>query len=335
MNPINPKYKHVKAPLLSKEAYLTRLLAGDTNVLSRLLTFSESNNQEKKKIARYVLSKYEDHQSIRIGITGSPGAGKSTFIERLGTFLVEKKHKVAVLAVDPSSTKTHGSVLGDKSRMEILSRLEDAYVRPSPSSSVLGGVNGSTKEAIALCEMAGYDVIIVESVGVGQSEVAISGIVDLTALLLLPGGGDDIQGIKRGVMEMADLVIINKADGDRIQLAQQSKRDFAYALQFFRNDLAGWHTPVVSYSSVGDDTPSKIWQLVEKYIVTSKNAGHFQSKRTKQLRSWLDQSIKESVLRSIYARHNLDQEIDTLYDSVSEGSISPFNVIDEILKLIK
>lgn len=332
---INRNYTRRGRTLQSSEAYLTRLQEGDVSALSDLITFSESTQLEKKKIADAVLAAYEGQKdSTRIGITGSPGVGKSTFIEKVGSYLIQEGHKVAVLAVDPSSTRTQGSILGDKSRMEQLSRTQGAFVRPSPSSCILGGVNASSKEAIALCEMAGYDIILVETVGVGQSETSISDIVDLTLLLLLPGGGDDIQGIKRGIMEAADLVVIHKADGDRLPLAKKTSRDYSYALQFFGHDLRGWRVPVLPFSSVDSVSCDKLWQKIEKFLRLGKENGYLQELRREQDRKWVEQKVKEVILSRIWREKAIDKNLTQIYTQMTAENVSPYAKAHELLKTL-
>ncbi|MFK8055832.1 MAG: methylmalonyl Co-A mutase-associated GTPase MeaB [Saprospiraceae bacterium] len=230
------------------------LQTGNRAALSRAITLVESRRPADRVLARELLSLLPSAfaKTLRIGITGSPGAGKSTFIEQLGTQLTEEGHKLAVLAIDPSSSRTHGSILGDKTRMEVLSRNPMAYIRPSPAREELGGVAQATREAIRLCEAAGYTRIIIETVGVGQSEHAVQQLVDLMVLLVLPGSGDDLQGIKRGIVELADLVVVNKADGDRIPLARQTKSDYNLALHLAPARADGWAPRAITASSISE-----------------------------------------------------------------------------------
>src|SRR3954452_22383423 len=226
---------------------LARLvIAGDRRALARAITMAESTRADHRAEAEALLAEVLPHVggSVRVGISGAPGAGKSTFIEALGVHLIERGHRLAVLAVDPSSTRSGGSILGDKTRMEELSRRSEAFIRPSPSGGTLGGVARRTREALLLCEAAGHDVVLVETVGVGQSEVAVAGMLDVFVLLLAPGGGDDLQGVKRGIVELADVVVVNKADGDLAAAAERTAADYANALHFLRSRTEGWEVRV-------------------------------------------------------------------------------------------
>lgn len=298
-----------------------RISSGDRFALSQGLTLIESSNTEKRIQGLSLLSQIDsDNQSIRIGITGSPGSGKSTFIESMGAFLIERGHRVAVLAIDPSSTLNQGSILGDKTRMADLSTHPDAYVRPTASSNVLGGVSRTTKEAIHLCELAGYDVIIVESVGVGQSEIEISHMVDATVLLLLPGGGDDVQGIKRGVMELADILIVNKADDDRLDLAKMSKKMYRNAVSLLLHPMKHWQQPILLNSNYDHSAAYKkeVWATLQKYISTSHEAGYFQALRSRQDERWFQNQVQQFILAQWQKRH---QSVEKNEDELEKHNI--------------
>lgn len=316
-NGINPHITRKKRPEKSLEAYLEGLAAGDRYILSEVLTIVESTAPSHEAMAQQILatvSPTDSSDTLRIGITGSPGAGKSTLIEQLGLHLVAQGKRVAVLAIDPSSTRTDGSILGDKTRMTQLSNTDLAYVRPTASATHLGGVSRTTKESIAICEKAGYDIILVESVGVGQSEVELAGLVDAYVLVLLPGGGDDVQGIKRGVVELADLLIINKADGDRLPLAKESKKDYAGAIRLFPHELAGYIPEVLLTSALTGDGVDKLWEAVETYVQKSKEAGYFSERRQAQDEAYMKQQVVH-YLQKIVAADELLATSDYAKDS--------------------
>lgn len=296
---INPNLKLKSKTLRSVDEYLVGLQKTDRFILGEVLTLIESNNPQQRKVGDEILNNIntsEHNKSIRIGITGSPGAGKSTFIEALGSMLTSMGKKVAVLAIDPSSTRSQGSILGDKTRMSSLSTDKNAFVRPTASANMLGGVAKATKESIALCEAAGYEIIIVESVGVGQSETELANLVDLYLLLLLPGGGDGVQGIKRGVVELADLLVINKYDGDTKIIAEKSKKDFASSVRLFHHELDGWNVPVSLCSALKGEKIGEVWTQIENYISLSKSQGYFEKKRSTQDQKWIDNQVKIKMM---------------------------------------
>ena len=263
----NPEGKYSKAYSLSNEEYLMGIRKGDRSILSRAITLIESDNPKHKKKSDRLISSCLPHsgKSFRLGITGVPGVGKSTFIEAFGSMLIKTNYKVAVLAIDPSSVKSKGSILGDKTRMATLSSNKNAFIRPSPAVNTLGGVARKTRESIVLCEAAGYDFIIVETVGVGQSEVAVKSMVDFFLLLLLPGAGDELQGIKRGIVEMADMLVINKADGELKNISKRAKLDYKNALHLFPPTDSNWDVPVLTCSAVEKTGLDNIQELLENY----------------------------------------------------------------------
>src|SRR5690349_10396595 len=262
--------------------------AGDRRSLARAITLVESTRPDHREEAAALLDELMPATggATRAGISGAPGAGKSTFIEALGLHLVDEGHQVAVLAVDPSSTRGGGSILGDKTRMEELSRTRGAFIRPSPSGGTLGGVARRTREALLVCEAAGFDVVLVETVGVGQSEVAVAGLVDLFLLLLAPGAGDELQGVKRGIVELADLVVVNKADGALADLARHTAGDYGNALHLLRARTDGWTARVLSCSALLGEGIAEVWAAVEEYMVLARRSGGLTARRGEQARDW-------------------------------------------------
>lgn len=317
---INPHFKVSGRRQKSADYYIKGLKSHNRFVLSEGITLLESNLPEKRKIAEEVLESFS-HQNesvIRIGITGSPGVGKSTFIESFGLYLISEQHRPAVLAIDPSSQINKGSILGDKTRMEHLSVHPDAYVRPSPSGSVLGGIASYTKEAIQLCEAAGFDMIIVETVGVGQSETEVDHITDVNILLLQPGAGDDIQGIKRGIVENADIFVINKADGPQLELAKLTKTAYKNAIQLFHHDVSGWICPVILTSALEKKGLDEVFQSIIGFIKSLKEKELFTLKRKQQELRWFEKQslrrMKEIAFENPHikaAYQHLSKQLDT------------------------
>ncbi|AEA34021.1 methylmalonyl Co-A mutase-associated GTPase MeaB [Hippea maritima] len=273
------------------------LLNGKRRALAKAITLIESKNEKHKKYAKELLEGILPYtgNSIRIGISGVPGVGKSTFIEAFGLYLIEKGHKVAVLAVDPSSQITGGSVLGDKTRMEELSRRQEAFIRPSPSGDSLGGVARRSRESIFLCEAAGYDVIIIETVGVGQSEISVASMVDMFLLMQLPNAGDELQGIKRGIMEVADAIIINKADSDNLKVAELAKKQLENALSILKKQDKDWQTPVILVSALEKRGIDVVFSTIEKYVRIKKLNGTFFEKRKRQAVDWMWSVVMEGL----------------------------------------
>lgn len=305
---------------------ITGILSGDKTVLSRAITLIESTNTTHLEKANKVINAclpYAD-KSLRIGITGVPGVGKSTFIEAFGKFLTGLGRKVAVLAVDPSSSLSHGSILGDKTRMEELVKDENAYIRPSASGTTLGGVARKTRETIILCEACGFDTIIIETVGVGQSETAVHSMVDFFLLLKISGAGDELQGIKRGIMEMADLIVINKADGDNIKRARFAKTEFNRALHLFPAKNSGWQPKVTTCSSITREGIAEVWKTIEDYIQLTKSNYYFEGKRKEQNQYWLLETINEQLKNRFYENEIIAQLLEENKRAVQDNEISPF-----------
>ena len=297
------------------------VLAGDRGALSRAITLAESTRPEDAAQAQKLIADLlpKTGGSLRVGLTGVPGAGKSTAIEALGLWLVERGKKVAVLTIDPSSARTGGSILGDKTRMQNLSASEDAYIRPSPSSGVLGGVARRTREALLLCEAAGYDVVLVESVGVGQSEAEMADLVDTLCLLLVPGTGDELQGIKRGLMEVADVVVVNKADGDRVNAANRARADFRQALHMLPPSTPGWETPVLTASALEGTGLAEIWDAIEGHRTVLEDSGLLEERRARQREVWLDSMIGDAALEHFLAREGVTEAVQAAQAAVASG----------------
>ena len=302
------------------------ILAGNITALSRAITLVESTSTLHLEKANEVINAClpQANKSIRIGITGVPGVGKSTFIEAFGKHLTRLGKKVAVLAVDPSSTISHGSILGDKTRMEELVKDPNAYIRPSASGETLGGVARKTRETIILCEAAGFDVIIIETVGVGQSETAVHSMVDFFLLLKIAGAGDELQGIKRGIMEMADAIIINKADGDNVRKANLAKTEFNRALHLFPAKKSGWMPTTATCSAISHDGISDVWQTIEKYCQLTHDNHYFFEKRKDQNQYWMLETINEQLKTHFYTHSEIKNLLDENKKAVQNDEISPF-----------
>jgi LAO/AO transport system kinase len=302
------------------------ILAKNITALSRAITLVESTNSFHLAKANEVITACLSYagKSVRIGITGVPGVGKSTFIEAFGKFLTSAGKKVAVLAVDPSSTISHGSILGDKTRMEELVKDNNAYIRPSASGETLGGVARKTRETITLCEAAGFDTIIIETVGVGQSETAVHSMVDFFLLLKISGAGDELQGIKRGIMEMADAIVINKADGDNIKKAQFAKMEFSRALHLFPAKNSGWTPTTSTCSSITHEGISTVWETIEKFLNLTKENNSFHVKRKEQNQYWMLETINGQLKTNFYNHIEIQNLLESIKKAVQNDEISPF-----------
>ena len=317
----------------SSKDLIAGIVKQDKVALSRAITVVESTNANHFEQANEVINGCLPYanKSIRIGITGVPGVGKSTFIEAFGTFLTSIGKNVAVLAIDPSSTISHGSILGDKTRMEELVKNENAYIRPSASGETLGGVARKTRETIILCEACGFDVIIIETVGVGQSETAVHSMVDFFLLLKISGAGDELQGIKRGIMEMADAIIINKADGDNIKKANLAKVEFNRALHLFPAKKSDWQPVVSTCSAVTKDGIENVWQIIEDYLKLTKENHYFDKKRQDQNQYWMLETINENLKNHFYNHPEIAKLIEDNKKAVQENEISPFDAATRLL----
>lgn len=319
------------------EEFVEGIRSGDRRLLSRAITLVESNRPEHERLAHQILDRClgNGRDSIRIGVTGAPGAGKSTFIEALGLEILREGKKVAVLAIDPSSARTKGSILGDKSRMERLAARPEAFIRPSASSGFLGGTSPRTHETILLCEAAGYDVIIVETVGVGQSEIVVNSMVDFILLLMIPGSGDDLQGIKRGIMEIADLVAVNKADSGRQAIAEISKSDCQAALRLMPEKHAGWERNVLLTSAIEGAGVGEVWRKIKEFEESTKRNGTLEKTRRKQLRHLLHTIAEERLKRHFYNQAAVKAAQEQVEQQVLAGSLSPFSGALELLKAFR
>ncbi|WP_027407715.1 methylmalonyl Co-A mutase-associated GTPase MeaB [Anoxybacillus tepidamans] len=327
--------KWVKRRERSASEYIEGVLRNDRTVLAQAITLVESNAAKHMEMAQQILNELLPHvgKSIRIGITGVPGAGKSTFIEAFGQFLCEKGHRVAVLAVDPSSSITGGSILGDKTRMENLSRDPRAFIRPSPSGGTLGGVHRKTRETMLLCEAAGYDIILVETVGVGQSEFVVRGMVDFFMLLALTGAGDELQGMKKGIMELVDAVIINKADGDNKPKALAAQEEYNQFLHYLRPATPGWKTEAHTCSALYGEGIEHIWHVIEKFVAVTKQSGVFEERRRHQLKDWIYAMIKDYLETSFFAHPLVKEKLPIVENHVISGRQSVTSAVRELISV--
>jgi LAO/AO transport system kinase len=318
----------------SAEELVEGILAGNITSLSRAITLVESTNPTHLAKANAIINSCLPHanQSIRIGITGVPGVGKSTFIEAFGKHLTSLGKKVAVLAVDPSSTISHGSILGDKTRMEELVKDPNAFIRPSASGETLGGVARKTRETITLCEAAGFDTIIIETVGVGQSETAVHSMVDFFLLLKIAGAGDELQGIKRGIMEMADAIVINKADGDNIKKAQFAKVEFNRALHLFPAKKSGWTPKTATCSALTSEGIPEVWNTINEFLSLTQSNSYFFQKRKEQNQFWMLETINDQLKSNFYNNPKIQQQLESTKKAVQNDEISPFAAASLLLE---
>ncbi len=323
-------------PLSADENALVKgVLAGDRAALARAITLVESAAPQHKNAAQALLARLLPHtgQSIRVGVTGPPGAGKSTFIDTFGCALTERGHKVAVLAIDPSSALSRGSILGDKTRMEGLSRDPKAFIRPSPAGGVLGGVAGATREAILICEAARFDIIIVETVGAGQNEITLRSLVDFLLLLLITGAGDELQGIKKGVVEIADAIVINKADGDNIARAKAARAQMERALQLVAPATDGWSTRVLTASALHGHGIDQIWEVISEFKAQTQASGAFEKRRTEQRRAWLHSALERQWRDVLYGHEAVQAALPQLEAAVMAGELPAAAAAEELLRL--
>jgi len=333
VNPYLDTFKKFKRKIYTASEYVEGILKGNITILGQAVTLIESSKPDHQAMAQEVIDKCLPYtgNSIRIGITGVPGAGKSTSIDAFGMHVLKDNHKLAVLAIDPSSEVTKGSILGDKTRMEKLSVEQDAFIRPSPSAGSLGGVARKTRETIILCEAAGFDRIFVETVGVGQSETAVHSMVDFFLLIQLAGTGDELQGIKRGIMEMADGIVINKADGTNIEKARLAQSHFKNALHLFPLPDSGWAPQVMTYSGYYEIGIDEVLKMVDDYIEFVKKNGYFDHRRNEQSRYWMYETINERLKNNFYNNPKIQEELKVYEQQVLNSQISSFAAANKIL----
>jgi LAO/AO transport system kinase len=336
---INPNVSQLfgrRQTLPEVEEYVEGIRAGSVVMLSRAITLVESRRHDHQQVARKVLEACRPYsgRSIRIGITGVPGAGKSTFIETFGGMMTARGHKLAVLAIDPGSERSKGSILGDKTRMETLSADPRAFIRPSPGTGSLGGVARKTGETVILCEAAGFDYIFIETIGVGQSEIAVHSMTDFFLLLLISGAGDELQGIKRGVMEMSDLIVINKADGANIPKAQQAQAQYQSALHLFPAPPSGWTPHVLTCSALEKTGLDTILHNIEEYVSITKANGYFDQRRREQARYRMYETINETLQNNFYHNERIAAQLERVEQQVAAGELNPYEAAGYLLRII-
>ncbi len=340
MEGINAQFRRKKNPLPSLDVLFKGICSGDTVLLSRAITLLESNIATDRILAQQLLEKCRAQKkqitpTCRIGITGVPGVGKSTFIESLGLKLCAEDKKIAVLAIDPSSARTGGSVLGDKTRMMQLALEPNAFIRPTPGGTTLGGVARATGDAIILLESAGYDYIIIETIGVGQSEVKVHVLTDIFLLLLLPNAGDDVQGIKRGIVEMADIVVVNKADGDFLDAATQAQNFYRHALHLFTSKIKNWEVPVLTCSAQNNTDVDKVLETIIKFFEFKISNGILLENRKQQAEQWFLETVETALRNDFFTDETIKHHYNVFRMNVAQGLISPFEAAEKLMKLYK
>jgi LAO/AO transport system kinase len=329
---MSPKIAIPDIEVLKKE-----LRAGHRAALARAITLIESRRSDHQAAARDLVQALlrETGKAIRVGITGSPGVGKSTTIDALGMYLIERGHKVAVLAVDPSSARTGGSILGDKTRMAQLAASDSAYIRPSPASGTLGGVAAKTREAMLLCEAAGFDVVLVETVGIGQSETAVCDMTDFFLALMLPGAGDELQGIKKGLVELADMIAVNKADGDNIKRANLAAGEYRSALHILTPRSEHWHPPVLTYSALTGSGIETLWQKILDHRTAMKASGEFTARRQQQQVKWMWSMLEQRMMARLRADASVRAKVKRIETEVAAGRISPALAAEQMAEMLR
>lgn len=332
---VNPYFVRRKRRVMTTDEYVAGILEGNITILAQAITLIESNNPTHYAQAQEIIERCLPHsgKSVRIGITGVPGAGKSSFIEAVGNMVTSFNHKLAVLAIDPSSERSGGSILGDKTRMESICHNPNIFVRPSPSAGSLGGVARKTRETIVLCEAAGYDVIFIETVGVGQSETAVHSMVDMFMMLQISGAGDELQGIKRGIMEMADMMVITKADGENVTKAELAKAQYQGALHLFPLPESEWRPQVYTCSSLEGTGLEEVWQGVEQYLQHIELNGYFMANRNRQNKYWMYETINETLKSSFYNNPAIEAKMAEVEQRVLDAKLSSFIAAKELLDI--
>jgi LAO/AO transport system kinase len=335
---LQPERSGSSAPVgrrsLTVDELVAGIFAGERSVVSRAITLVESNAPGHRPMAREILQRIGDRPGFaqRVGISGVPGAGKSTFIEALGNHLCDAGRRVAVLAVDPSSSLTRGSILGDKTRMETLSRREECFIRPSPSGGALGGVTRKTRETIAVCEAAGFDVVLIETVGVGQSEIAVRAMVDCFLLILIAGAGDELQGMKKGIFEIADILLVNKADGENKIRAEATRLEFARVMHYLSPATEGWKPPVLAASSVERAGIAEVWNAVVKYFTHVEADGYFDRRRNEQAIAWWQALVEQELRVRFLSEPHVAQLSGLLEQKILSGQLAPSLAAEELLE---
>ena len=332
---INPSPRRRTRRPQSVDDYVEGVLQGDRIVLSRAITLVESTRAEHQAMAQEIVEQCLPHigETLRVGITGVPGVGKSTFIEALGTRLTDQGHRLAVLAIDPSSERSKGSILGDKTRMGNLAADPNAFIRPSPTGGSLGGVARKTRETILLCEAAGYDIVFVETVGVGQSEIAVHSMVDFFLLLVLTGAGDELQGIKRGIIEMADAIAVTKADGPNADRAREARGQYRNALHLFPARASGWKPKVLTCSALTGEGIDDVWETVREYEKLTRGNGTFEQRRREQAHYWMHQTIEDRLRTQFFNDEGVRQAIEAVEQAVVSGTMSSIAAAERLLKV--
>jgi LAO/AO transport system kinase len=330
---VNPNYRLKKSDLHSPEVYVNGILSHNRTLLSQAITLIESTQPERRNLGEVILEAclHKTGNSVRIGITGVPGVGKSTFIDAFGKKLIDDGKRIAVLTVDPSSSRSKGSILGDKTRMEFLSTHSNAFIRPSPASGTLGGVALKTREAMLLCEAAGFDTIFIETVGVGQSETSVHFMVDFFLLLMLAGAGDELQGIKRGIMEMADLIAINKADGENVDSVERARLEFKNALSLFPPMPSGWKPTLHTCSALEETGLDEIKDDIEKFVSHSKKNGYFETNREEQSVYWMHEAVNHLLKEKFYESPSIQKKIKQAEKEVQSGKMSAFKAASQLM----
>jgi LAO/AO transport system kinase len=329
------RIKSLRRKQLDPEVLIDRILKGDKPALSQAITSVESRSFKHRKLVSKLIEGClpRANNSVRIGITGVPGVGKSTFIEVFGNYLINRGKKVAVLAVDPTSSISKGSILGDKTRMAELVKQENAFIRPTASGESLGGVARKTRESIILCEAAGYDTILIETVGVGQSETVVHSMSDFFLLLKIAGAGDELQGIKRGIMEMADAIVINKADGENKKATRQAKSEFRKALHLYPDRENNWKPKVKTCSALYNSGIESIWEMIKNYFKLTESNGYFQQKRNEQNKYWLLQTINEELKNNFYKRPEIESALEKELKAIEDQETTPFHAAQRLLNM--